>query len=351
MGLRLNAIRWRNDRWRDAPVRHSGCRRDVGPGNVARLQEDHDNATRMMEQLREAGADVTRQDTNMLFSSRRGRNAAALGEYMKARNVLINASLICPPGDPSLTSHVNNWRKLLLHWQRSWRVKERETPQRILVPVPVAKHWSASGAHALASKGIRSWRRHVMSTDLVKLQWLMSVAIKSISTGRITFRPCCRILILLYFLVHSMGEGGDFIAQERQVALNVRDELREVPVKQLIFLSSLQAPPHEQSDHLRARQATADILREAGVPVTELRAGIIVGAGSAAFEVMRDMVYNLPVLTPPRWVRSRTTPIALENLLHYLVALLDHPPANIASSKPPDQKCSVISNSLNILWR
>ena len=129
----------------------------------------------------------------------------------------------------------------------------------------------------------------------------------------------------VYFLVHSMGEGGDFIAQERQVALNVRDALREVPVKQLIFLSSLQAPPHEQSDHLRARQATADILREAGVPVTELRAGIIVGAGSAAFEVMRDMVYNLPVLTPPRWVRSRTTPIALENLLHYLVALLDHP--------------------------
>ncbi len=56
----------------------------------------------------------------------------------------------------------------------------------------------------------------------------------------------------------------------------------------------LQAPPHEQSDHLRARQATADILREANVPVTELRAGIIVGAGSAAFEVMRDMVYNLP---------------------------------------------------------
>lgn len=106
----------------------------------------------------------------------------------------------------------------------------------------------------------------------------------------------------VYFLVHSMGEGGDFIAQERQVALNVRDALREVPVKQLIFLSSLQAPPHEQSDHLRARQATADILREAGVPVTELRAGIIVGAGSAAFEVMRDMVYNLPVLTPPRWV-------------------------------------------------
>ncbi|MGU3522180.1 DUF2867 domain-containing protein [Enterobacteriaceae bacterium C23F] len=131
----------------------------------------------------------------------------------------------------------------------------------------------------------------------------------------------------VYFLVHGMGEGGNFVAHERQVALNVRDALRQQPVKQVIFLSSLQAPEHEQSDHLRARQITGDLLREAGIPVTELRAGIIVGAGSAAFEVMRDMVYNLPVLTPPRWVRSRTTPIALENLLVYLTELLNHPTA------------------------
>lgn len=129
----------------------------------------------------------------------------------------------------------------------------------------------------------------------------------------------------LYYLVHSMGEGGDFIAHERQVAMNVRDALLVTPVRQIIFLSSLQAPEQEQSDHLRARQLTAETLRGANIPLTELRAGIIVGAGSAAFEVMRDMVYNLPVLTPPRWVRSRTTPIALENLLHYLVELLNHP--------------------------
>lgn len=132
----------------------------------------------------------------------------------------------------------------------------------------------------------------------------------------------------LYYLVHSMGEGGDFIAHERQVAMNVRDALLESPVGQVIFLSSLQAPEQEQSDHLRARQLTADTLRGANIPLTELRAGIIVGAGSAAFEVMRDMVYNLPVLTPPRWVRSRTTPIALENLLYYMVELLNHPTDN-----------------------
>ena len=129
----------------------------------------------------------------------------------------------------------------------------------------------------------------------------------------------------LYYLVHSMGERGDFVAHERQIALNVRDALLETPVKQVIFLSSLQAKGTTDSDHLLARQYTSDLLRAAGVPVTELRAGIIVGAGSAAFEVMRDMVFNLPVLTPPRWVRSRTTPIALENLMHYLLALLEHP--------------------------
>ncbi|MBW5977617.1 MULTISPECIES: DUF2867 domain-containing protein [unclassified Klebsiella] len=129
----------------------------------------------------------------------------------------------------------------------------------------------------------------------------------------------------VYYLVHGMGEGGDFIRHERQVALNVRDALRETPVNEVIFLSSLQVAEQEQSDHLRARQITGDLLRESGVPVAEVRAGIIVGAGSAAFEVMRDMVYNLPVLTPPRWVRSRTTPIELENLLYYLLRLLDHP--------------------------
>ena len=129
----------------------------------------------------------------------------------------------------------------------------------------------------------------------------------------------------VYYLVHGMGEGGDFIRHERQVALNVRDALRETTVNEVIFLSSLQVAEQEQSDHLRARQITGDLLRESGVPVAEVRAGIIVGAGSAAFEVMRDMVYNLPVLTPPRWVRSRTTPIALENLLYYLLQLLNHP--------------------------
>lgn len=164
--------------------------------------------------------------------------------------------------------------------------------------------------------------------DRLKKQHLPGVECYSLDLNQPDALPALLTQVdTVYYLVHGMGEGGDFIRHERQVALNVRDALRKTPVNEVIFLSSLQVAEEEQSDHLRARQITGDLLRESGIPVAEVRAGIIVGAGSAAFEVMRDMVYNLPVLTPPRWVRSRTTPIALENLLYYLLQLLNHPAA------------------------
>jgi len=197
-------------------------------------------------------------------------------------------------------------------------------PQRILV-------LGASGyigQHLVAALSARGYQVRAAARNVERLQ---KQHLPNVSCHAIDLNWPRELAALLegvdtlYYLVHSMGEGGDFIAHERQVAMNVRDLLLDNPVKQIIFLSSLQAPEHEQSDHLRARQLTAETLRSAGIPLTELRAGIIVGAGSAAFEVMRDMVYNLPVLTPPRWVRSRTTPIALENLLYYLVELLHHP--------------------------
>ncbi|CUW10280.1 NAD dependent epimerase/dehydratase family protein [Serratia grimesii] len=128
----------------------------------------------------------------------------------------------------------------------------------------------------------------------------------------------------VYYLIHGMGDGDDFIEKERQAAENLRDALRSSSVKQVIFLGALQ-PAGESSPHLVARKLTGEILRQSGIPITELRASIIVGPGSAAFEIMRDMVYNLPILTPPRWVRSKSSPVALENLLVYLADLLEHP--------------------------
>ncbi|MFP5594857.1 DUF2867 domain-containing protein [Kluyvera sp. 142486] len=184
------------------------------------------------------------------------------------------------------------------------------------------------GQHLVSELSQRGYTVRAVARRIERLQKLQLAGVTCYSVDLEKTTDIARLLNgvdTVYYLVHGMGESKDFIKHERRVAENVRDALLITPVKQLIFLSSLQAPEHEQSPHLRARQLTADILRSAGVPVSELRAGIIVGAGSAAFEVMRDMVYNLPVLTPPRWVRSRTTPIALENLLVYLVELLNHP--------------------------
>jgi uncharacterized protein YbjT (DUF2867 family) len=86
-------------------------------------------------------------------------------------------------------------------------------------------------------------------------------------------------------------------------------------------------PDDADSEHIVSRRDTGEVLRRGSVPVTELRAGIIVGPGSAAFEVMRDLVYHLPVMVTPRWVRAKSPPIALDNLLTYLVRLPQIPEA------------------------
>ncbi|UCQ49961.1 SDR family oxidoreductase [Edwardsiella ictaluri] len=129
---------------------------------------------------------------------------------------------------------------------------------------------------------------------------------------------------LVYYLVHAMRDGDDFVRAELQAAQNVSRALSISRVQQVIFLGALQ-PPDDPSRHLAARRETGEILRTSGVPVTEVRSGIVIGPGSAAFEVMRDMVYNLAILTPPLWVRSKSAPIALENLLTYLCALASLP--------------------------
>ena len=127
-----------------------------------------------------------------------------------------------------------------------------------------------------------------------------------------------------FYLVHSMASGADFARLDRQAATNFRDAAAAAGVKRIIYLGGLQ-PGDDASEHLASRRETGEVLRAGPVPVTELRAGIVVGAGSAAFEVIRDLVNHLPVMTTPRWVRSRTRPIALGDLLDYLVGAAEQP--------------------------
>jgi len=129
---------------------------------------------------------------------------------------------------------------------------------------------------------------------------------------------------LIFFLVHGMAEGHDFIDYELTLARNFVNALG--PRNQhVIYLSSLQ-PQTADSDHLQARKKTGDLLRSGPVPITELQAGVIIGPGSAAFEIMRDFVYNLPIMIAPKWVDSKANPIALKNLNYYLLKLAEENP-------------------------
>ncbi|MGL4860601.1 MAG: NAD(P)H-binding protein, partial [Enterobacteriaceae bacterium] len=140
-----------------------------------------------------------------------------------------------------------------------------------------------------------------------------------------TLQGALQDIDVVYYLAHGMGDSNVFLEREKLAASNLQRELRNSQVREVIFLGALQPQNDTTGQHLQARRQTGEILRASGVPVTEIRASIIIGPGSAAFEVMRDMIYNLPVLTPPRWVRSKTSPIALQNLLYYLTELLHHP--------------------------
>jgi len=129
-----------------------------------------------------------------------------------------------------------------------------------------------------------------------------------------------------YYLVHSMAAGRHFADLDLQAAAHFRDAAARHGLRRIVYLGGL-IPPDPESIHLQSREATGQVLRKSPVPVTEIRAGMIVGPGSAAFEVMRDLVYHLPVLPCPRWVESRSPPIGLDNLLAYLTGVAELPEA------------------------
>jgi uncharacterized protein YbjT (DUF2867 family)/uncharacterized protein YndB with AHSA1/START domain len=131
---------------------------------------------------------------------------------------------------------------------------------------------------------------------------------------------------VVFYLVHSMAAGRDFGRLDRVAAANVAAAAAAAGVERIVYLGGL-TPSGADSEHLVSRKESGDVLRSGAVPVTEVRAGIIVGAGSAAYEVMRDLVYSLPVMVTPKWVRSKSSPIALDNLLHYLVQVATLPQA------------------------
>ncbi|MBK7092545.1 MAG: SDR family oxidoreductase [bacterium] len=129
-----------------------------------------------------------------------------------------------------------------------------------------------------------------------------------------------------YYLVHSMtNPAGDFDELDRQAARNVGDVAKRFGVDRIIYLGGLGKRRQEQSLHLRSRHEVGDILRASGIPVTEFRAAVVVGAGSLSFEMIHHLANRLPVMICPRWVVTQTQPISIDDVLAYLVAALKLP--------------------------
>jgi uncharacterized protein YbjT (DUF2867 family) len=120
-----------------------------------------------------------------------------------------------------------------------------------------------------------------------------------------------------YFLVHSLG-SPDFEETDRQAAMNFAAGARAAGVARLVYLGG-PAPPRTASAHLRSRAEVGEILSAAGVPTVVLRAAVILGSGSASFEMLRYLTERLPFMVTPHWVRNRIQPIAIRDVLRYLV--------------------------------
>ncbi len=123
---------------------------------------------------------------------------------------------------------------------------------------------------------------------------------------------------VVYHLVHSMGGSDDFMAEERRTATNLAEAAKAAGVSRIVYLSGLHPLEKELSDHLTSRVEVGEIFIASGVDTIVLQAGVVIGTGSASFELIRHLTDRLPIMTTPRWVHNKIQPIAVRDALYYL---------------------------------
>lgn len=173
------------------------------------------------------------------------------------------------------------------------------------------------------------YRVRVLARDPARLAgrpWLDAVEIAQGDVlDRTMLDPALDGVHAAYYLVHSMRGNDDFHQRDLDAARTFGAAAQAQGVQQIIYLGGLGDPDTDLSRHLRSRQHTGDALRESGVPVTEFRAGVIVGSGSISFEMIRYLTERIPVMVCPRWVYTRIQPIGIADTLSYLIAALETP--------------------------
>lgn len=139
-----------------------------------------------------------------------------------------------------------------------------------------------------------------------------------------SLRPVMQGVDVAYYLVHSMADGvHGFIQRDVTAAGNFAMAAQAAGVKRIIYLGGLGDRNKSLSRHLEARQQVGEVLRQSGVPVTEFRAAIVIGSGSMSFEMIRYLTERLPILLTPKWISTLCQPIAIDNVLDYLIGSLD----------------------------
>ncbi len=147
----------------------------------------------------------------------------------------------------------------------------------------------------------------ILEADLLELESLVTIIPEDIDAA--------------YYLVHSMSASGEFTSLEEQAARNFSEAMAKTKAQHIIYLSGI-INDTKLSPHLASRKHVEDILASGSVPLTTLRAGIIVGSGSASFEIIRDLVEKLPIMIAPKWLHTRCQPIAIRNVIEFLAGVL-----------------------------
>ena len=161
---------------------------------------------------------------------------------------------------------------------------------------------------------------------LTRRNWTGVEVVKGDVFDRASLELALEGVDIAYYLIHSMTtSSSNFEERDRQAAKNFSQACAAAGVKRIIYLGALGSTGPALSKHLQSRQETGEIIRSGSVPVTELRAAIIVGSGSASFTIIYDLVRKLPVMLCPRWVQSRCEPISIRQVLAYLTGVLREP--------------------------
>ncbi len=183
-----------------------------------------------------------------------------------------------------------------------------------LVPKLLDKGYKVRAcARAISKLKDLDWSQHI-NVELVDVDVLNIESLRSACQG-------CEVV---YYLVHSMNaQQKDFAKADREAAQNMVQAAESAGLKRIIYLGGLGDDDKHLSHHLRSRMEVSNIIQSGKVPATTLRAAMIIGKGSVSFDILRALVKNLPIMITPRWVSTQSQPIAVTNVLRYLVGCLE----------------------------